>query len=190
MGVVTNILDALRRIGSPTEKSALRRQDELLENKNVLGRRRAHDRFVATVEPIPETVEPLSEAELVPIIENAALVTRFLALFGVTSGDGWTIQELDSAYTTWSASAQKHGYTDEAVTEIVGAAFGQRCVEHFNMQWVKITDMDGTAVGIQGVTKNFRAFPFHSISKRIADGECDFFSPIFSAIGEAAEDNS
>jgi hypothetical protein len=40
MGVVTNIIDALRRIGSPSQKAALKRQDAQLEGKEVLERRR------------------------------------------------------------------------------------------------------------------------------------------------------
>jgi hypothetical protein len=187
MGLITSILDALRRIGSPRQKSALRRQDEFLENKGVLERRREGDRFVVTVEPFQETVEPISEVDLRPILENAALVTQFMSRFGVTPSIPWTIEELDAAYTTWSASEDRRGYNDEAVMEIFGAAFGQRCVEQFDMQWVKITDVDGAALGIQGIVKDFRAFPYDSISKRIADGECGFFSPIYSGIGDAAE---
>jgi hypothetical protein len=60
MGVVTNVIEALHRIGSPTQKAALRRQDAQLVGKKVLGRRRviidgefgrAHE-FLATTAPI------------------------------------------------------------------------------------------------------------------------------------------
>ena len=40
MSVVSSIIDALRRIGKPTEKSAIQRQDRQLQEKTVLERQR------------------------------------------------------------------------------------------------------------------------------------------------------
>ncbi|MEM8489066.1 MAG: DUF3806 domain-containing protein [Bacteroidota bacterium] len=178
---------ALRRFGSPTHRSALRRLDDFLENKRVLERRMDGDRLVATVEPIPEQVEPLSEAAARSILENAALISQFMIQFGTTESERWSIRELNVAYAAWVASIERKGYTDEIVVEILGAAFGQRCVEQFGMRWVKITDEDGTALAIQGIEKDYRAFPYDAISKRIADGEHGFFLPIFASIRDASE---
>jgi hypothetical protein len=66
-GTVANIIDALRRIRRSTEKSALRRQGEQLESREVLSRRRQRlqvpegeiEQFVATIEPVEETIVPL-----------------------------------------------------------------------------------------------------------------------------------
>lgn len=71
MGLITDILDAIRRIGSPTQRSALKRQDAQLDGKIVTDRRRemarsslgTTEQFVATTEPVPETIRPFNEEE-------------------------------------------------------------------------------------------------------------------------------
>jgi hypothetical protein len=182
MGVVTQILDALRRFGHPTQKSALRRQDDYLRNKVVHGRRVEGESLVATVDAAPESIEPLSEAELQGILENAALVRPFMSRFDVSVDGEWSPDNLDAAFTAWSSSPEKYGYTDKAVVEIAGAAFGQLCAERLNMRWVKITDTNGTALALQGVEKDFRAFPHFSVEKRINDYECGFVAPVFGRV--------
>jgi hypothetical protein len=45
---------------------------------------------------------------------------------------------------------------------------------------------DGTAAAIRGAKKDYRAFPFHAIWKRIRDRENGFFKPIYISLEEAA----
>ena len=71
--------------------------------------------------------------------------------------------------------------------KIVGAAFGKFCAEALNMRWIRLTDADGTAIAIQGRTKDFRCFPFHAIAKRVPLGEYGFFKPIYISLQDAAE---
>lgn len=54
--------------------------------------------------------------------------------------------------------------------------FGEYCNSRLNMQWIKLTDPDGTTLVVDGVFKKFRGFPYQTISKRIADSEHGFFS--------------
>jgi Domain of unknown function (DUF3806) len=196
MGVVTNILDALRRVGSPTQKSALARQDEQLRGKAVLSRSRVTSRneagtaevFVAKIKWTPETVEVLLDDDVAIITENAARVGLFLRAFG-SNGTGWTLTDLDEAFTSWMTSTDKLGYTDEAVTEILGAAYGQHCIDTLQMRWVKVTDSDGVALAVQGVEKDFRAYSYHSVSKRISARENGFFQSIYiSLVSSSKED--
>lgn len=42
--------------------------------------------------------------------------------------------DLDDAFGAWSEADEKKGYTDEAVVEIVGAAFGMFCAETLGMR--------------------------------------------------------
>jgi hypothetical protein len=179
MGIVTTIIDALRSIGSPTQRTAIERQDEQLKGKRVIGRRRHIARselgqtsvFVATTQPEPETVVPLSAAELKPILENAELVVPFLNTFLERNRSERFLDDLDEAFEAWSEANDKRGYTDEAVVEIVGAAFGSFCSENLRMRWIRVSDADGSAIAIQGTAKDFRGFPYHAISKRIPSGE-------------------
>jgi hypothetical protein len=190
MGVVTSILDALRRIGTPTQRSALRRLDEGLRGKQALGIERVRvrdasghtDAFVAKTLPVEEVVVILNEDEVQPLKENAQCGLKFLAAYGIDRGPDWTLEELDQAFAAWQAGSDKYTYTDEYVVEVLGAMFGDYCATRLNMRWIKLTDRDGSTLAIEGITKEFRGFPYQTISKRIRDSEYGFFLPVFNML--------
>lgn len=192
MGIVTNILDALRRVGSPTQKSALRRLEAAVEGKEVIARERVQIRhssgqaesFVATTLPVPETVVVLTEDEVRPMKENVQYGQEFLSAFGRRRGDAWDPDDLDHCFAAWQASGDKSTYTDNYVVEVLGAMFGEYCIERLDMRWIKLTDQDGTTLAIEGKDKEFRAFPYQSIAKRIRDSEHGFFRPIFDDLSQ------
>ena len=194
MGTVTDIIDALRRIGTPTQKSALRRLDAHLEDRAVLAhtRRRTEspkgevETLIATVEPVPETIVPLTPDEIRPILENAGLVPDFLKSFAVSTGSAWGLEDLDNSFRAWLEADDKLGYTDDAVIEILGAAFGEYCAKKLYMHWARLTDKDGTALVLEGTDRTFRAFPYHSISKRIPDREYGFFEAVFASLTQSS----
>ena len=190
MGIVSNIIDALRRIGKPTERNAIARQDRQLEGKEVLERDRKIIRdlegdvqvFVAKTKPLPETVHILTDEEVRPLHENVAYGVKFLETFDAYNGTDWTLDNLDAAFASWLNAPDRRGYSDGAVMELLGAMFGHYCNSQLNMHWIKLTDDDGTTLAVDGVLKEFRAFPYQIISKRIADSEYGFFKPVFSVI--------
>jgi hypothetical protein len=190
MGVVTSILNALRRIGTPTQRSALRRLDESLEGKEVLGYERLRvrdasgltDVFVATTLPIEEVVAVLNPDEVLPLKENALYGLEFLGAFGIDKGTGWTLHDLDQAFAAWQVGSDKSVYTDQYVIEVLGAMFGDYCASRLNMRWIKLTDRDGSTLAIEGIAKVFRGFPYQTISKRIHDSEHGFFIPVFNML--------
>lgn len=194
MGLITNILDAIRRIGSPTQRSALRRQDAQLDGKIVTDRRRdmarsslgTTEQFVATTEPVPETIRPFNEEETRAIEENSALLPELFRVFLGHSPDAWGPDDFDAAFASWAEAADRKGYEEEAVVQIIGAAFGQYCARTLDMRWVVITDQNGSAAALRGTRKDYRSFPFHAIWKRIRDREQGFFRPIYISLEEAA----
>jgi hypothetical protein len=194
-GIVRNIVHALRRLGSATQKSALRRQDEQLRGQQVLSRQRIRIRdsgsevegFVAKIAPVEEKIVPVSVGEVRSILENARLTGAFIRTFHGVQGVDWSLQDLDAAFAAWLHADDKLGYTDAAVVEILGAGFGQYCASHLNMRWIRVTDSLGTAIGLQGRESDFRGFPFHSISKRIPDCEYGFFGSVFISLKHARE---
>ncbi|HEY4370018.1 MAG TPA: DUF3806 domain-containing protein [Steroidobacteraceae bacterium] len=194
MGRITNIIDAIRRIGSPAEQSALRRQDAYLDGKAVTDRRRetgrsslgTSERLLATTEAVPEAVRLFNAEELRAIEENSALLPTFAQLFYKHSPEMWGADDFDTAFVSWAAADNRDGFDEEGVVQILGAAFGQYCARMLKMRWVVITDRDGSAAALQGVDKDFRAFPFHAIRKRIRDHEVGFFRPIYITLEEAA----
>jgi Domain of unknown function (DUF3806) len=195
VAVITTIIDALRRLGAATQKTAIQRQDEQLKGMKVIERRRHVARselgtsaqFVATTEPVPETVVPLTNDELTPIIENAALIGSFVEAFlGRPIGTD-LLEDMDAAFGAWMESQDRGGYIDEAVVEIAGAAFGAMCVDNLDMRWVRVDDHLGTAIAVQGRAKDFRGFPYAAISKRIPLGEYGFFKGIYISLQDAAD---
>lgn len=194
MGIVANILDALRRRGRPTQQSALSRLDQQLEGHVVLERGRKVARsdlgsvemFTARVQSYEQHVTPLEGDALATIAANAALAPGFAQRFGVHPAEALTLDDLDAAVACWLASEDPEPYDASAVVELLGAAFGQYCVERLNMRWVTIEDAQGTAVAVQGREKNFCGFPYHSIEKRIAARETGFFRAVYISLEDAA----
>jgi hypothetical protein len=194
MGLVADILDANRRRGRPTERSALRRQDEQLAGHAVLARGRtvgrtdsgSAEQFTATINAVEESVNPLSDDQVRAIEENASLAIDFVRASGVTPAEALTLDDLDCAFATWLHGDDDRGYSAESVVELLGAVFGQFCVEKLHMRWVTIEDADGTVIALQGREKDVRGFPYHSIEKRIADRETGFFRAVFAALQDAA----
>jgi hypothetical protein len=194
VGAVTNIIEALRRLGGATQKSALERQDQYLNDKIVESRHREVARspsgtaetFVATVAPTPEDLRPMNAEEMQAVIDSSALVDRFFESFLGHTPPSWGVEQLDAAFACWARATERMGYDDEAVVQILGAAFGQLCVRTVHMTWVVIKDSDGTAAALRGTHKDYRAFPFHSIRKRIRDSEEGFFRSIYITLEDAA----
>lgn len=195
MSKITNIIDALRRKGKPTEKSALARQDEQLEGREILDRRRERiqdplgtsESFVAKVAPIEESIRPLLDPDLSSVRNNAALVRTFFDAFGIDAGPDWTLEHLESAFSAWLQSGDEHGYSDAAVIEILGAAFGEYCIRNLDLEWVVVNDASGSAVALRGTKRDVRAFPFHAVAKRIAAHEHGFFIPVYISIKHMLE---
>jgi hypothetical protein len=190
VGVILNIIDAIRRIGSSSQRSALRRQDEYLANKSVVARRVEINpsdtgrtkSVVATIEPVPETVRAFDEDELAAIEENAAQVSILSQRYLEKPLPQATPKELDEIFNAWAHSTERSAVSDEEIVQILGAAFGKYCALALNMRWVVVTDSGGSAAAIQGIAKDFRGFPFHSIWKRITADEQDFFVPILASL--------
>ncbi len=196
MSIISSILDALRKRGSKTQKSALARQDEFIANKTVLERSRRRVRgpsgpiegFVATVEPIEEKLDFPAPDVAAAIGDNAHRIGEFMAHFGLATQPEVSPEDLDRAFTAWLRSGGTREYPREAAIEILGAAFGNYCIRKLNMRWVVVTDADGVALAVDGIHRKFRSFPYHSVAKRIDDKECDFFVGVYALIDDMSKD--
>jgi hypothetical protein len=185
MALISNILDALRRVGSSTQKSALRRQDRQIEGHVVIERGRRIVRngdesvtgFHAVLEPEHEEMTVLEGAELETILSNAALADELFDAFGV-GAIADPLDRLDRAFQEWLRGDDRHGYRAHEIVEILGASFGEHCNETLQMRWVRVSDRYGVSLAVDGVEAEFRAYPFNSIEKRIADSEHTFFRGI------------
>ena len=188
MAVLSNIIEALRRIGTPSQRAALRRQDEQLEGREVLSRTRQRvrgshgvaDVFVASVAPSPEEVTVLGEDEVRGIVENVAYGLSMLRALGMSVGEDWTLDDLDLGFEVWLADPR--GVTEDAAMELFGAMFGCYCASRLNMRWIKLSDSNGVTLAVDGDEGAFRAFPYQVVLKRIRDRESGFFRPVYVAV--------
>lgn len=184
MSALSYIIDALRRMGSPTERSALRRQDEQLKGLTVLERSQHVARlenetasgFRAVVEPYPEEVFDLAADEIVLIRRNSELAASVFEVYGIPP-DSEPLDKLDQSFRSWLSD--RRDWSDSEVVEILGAHFGEHCCTHLKMKWVRVQDRHGVALAVEGIDACFRAFPYSSIEKRIAANEHTFFRGIF-----------
>lgn len=184
--MLSYVIDALRRIGTPTQKSALRRQDQCLKGLTIVTRGQITSRhegeaasgFHAVVEPIPESVSAVTDRELEAIRENAARASKVLEIFRAAEQND-PLDGLDRAFECWLNAIDRRGYTDADIVEILGASFGELCISRLGMRWVRVSDQYGTTIALDGLESCFRGFPYDSVSKRIADHEHTFFRGIF-----------
>lgn len=184
MSALSYIIDALRRIGSPTERSALRRQDEQLKGQTVLERNQRVARlgdevatgFHAVVEPYPEVVTHLQDHELAQIRRNSELAESMFEAYGVAPHAD-PLDKLDKSFELWLGD--NRDWPQSEVVDLLGAHFGEYCSAQLGMRWVRVKDSYGIALAIDGIDACFRAFPYTSVEKRIADGEHTFFRGIF-----------
>lgn len=193
MGIVTTTIDALRRVGTPTQKSAIQRQDEYVQDRTVINRRSATLRselgqtsaFVATVTPSEDIVSPLSSEDLVPIQVNADRVESFLAAFSTPTASTFFVERLDEAFAQWITAADQRGYSNDDVIEITGAAFGRFCVDTLDLHWVELVDPHGRSLAVEREGGRVRGFPFEAVAKRIRTHEFGFFKAIYIALQDA-----
>lgn len=194
MGIVTTIVDALRRLGTPTQKSAIKRQDEYVGDRSVIERRSDTLRselgqipaFVATVKPGEEAATPLSAEVLGAVLANAGRVENFLAAFATPDAPQSFLDQLDGAFANWTNAPDQLGYTNNDVIEITGAAFGRFCVETLDLRWVEVVDRYGRSIAVERDGGRVRGFPFDAVAKRIQSQEWGFFKPIYIALQDAA----
>ena len=194
MGIVTTIVDALRRIGTPTQKSAIERQDEYLGDRTIIGQRFDTVRselgqaqvFVATVESDEETVTLLSAEQLASILAAASRVDDFLAVFVQPDASDFFLDRLDDAFTEWINAADPLGYSSDDVIEITGSAFGRFCVDTLDLHWVELVDRYGRSIAVQRDGGRVRGFPFNAVAKRIQSQERGFFKSIYIALEDVS----
>jgi len=188
---ISNIIDAIRRIGSPSQKSALRRQDEQLDGHEILERGYRIVRhggetatgFHASIEPSPEDVTALDQGQIDLINDYDSRAAVFFSDFG-TDPSLHLLDQLDQAFETWLYAPDRLGYSEDDAVEILGTSFGNHCNATLDMNWVNVSDQFGVSVAVEGREYEFGAYPFDSIRKRVADSEFNFFRSVYVILAD------
>ncbi len=96
------------------------------------------------------------------------------------------VKDIDVAFAEWMKRGEKR-HSRTQIVEILGALFGEKCVQDFDMEWVRVTNTFGTSFAIRAKGVEVMAFPFDSIEKRIDSGETDFFTPLYYGLKQMLE---
>jgi hypothetical protein len=133
-----------------------------------------------TVEPVPQEVVLVSEAQLKQFEDSALRGWDFVATY-LGHEVRISLERLDEAFRAWQAESPRR-YSDQEVVQTLGAYLGQRLASDLNMEWVTVTDEYGTDYAVRSRHWEVLSFPFAAVSKRIENCQCDFLVSIYHAV--------
>jgi len=138
-----------------------------------------------TVESKPQKIETVSAKQRISIDAAAAKANRFVSdyLPGVSNP---SLTDFDDAFSLWQAEARRR-YTEQQVIDILGAYLGNRLAADFQMEWILVTDQDGTDYAVRGKKFEVMSFPYASVAKRIENKKHEFMSGVYYTVKDAIE---
>jgi hypothetical protein len=181
-------------VDSPTARSAKARLRQATSEFESIVKRTKDGAFevfeTANARPAPpESALSPDQMQLQALQEKANAISGFFVAFlGHDPGPGWSVEDLDTAFSNWLRSSDKKYYSKQTVIAITGAAFGSYLITHIGMRWLWITDSNGSAWGVRDSTNTVTGFPHHTVAKRIDASEYGFFRPVYLYLRELARE--
>jgi hypothetical protein len=93
---------------------------------------------------------------------------------------------LDAAYLAWFKQHIRETEDPNPIINSFGLSFGQYLVDNLSLNWVVVSDEQGTEIAVHGQPGNILVFPPNLVAKRYVQGKTDFFS---SSLQRNAERN-
>ena len=124
-----------------------------------------------------------SPSEASRLQQSAEKASTFVAKY-VPSGRMHTdlLENLDAAFAAWLDSTNPTRESPAEVESIVGAAFGQYCIERLPVRWAVATDPKGTEFALIGENPPSRSYPLAAVRYRIEDRKPDFIGALYEAL--------
>lgn len=136
-----------------------------------------------------DRIELLSDKELAGLRRDSERAPVFIAAFVPPEHrTDNLLEDMDAAFTAWLKSGQRDKFNNEDVIRIIGAAFGNYCIQHLGLHWARVTDKQGTAVALVSDHPLTRSFPFTSVQYRIEDNKTDFIYAIYASLEQLMKD--
>lgn len=143
--------------------------------------------YKETVQPedvkLQQGVRPATPAELEGLRRSAGRAPAFIGKYVPASRrDADLLENLDAAFEAWlnSTSAAKESAAE--VEAMVGAAFGQYCIERLPVRWAVHVDAQGREFVLVGENPPSKSFPMASVRYRIEDRKADFIGALYEAL--------
>jgi hypothetical protein len=131
------------------------------------------------VAPVPQQVVRVDAQKLKQIRELDFLSAQFVTAY--RPGASRSLKSYDEAFRAWQLDKARQ-FSEDAVTERLGAHLGNKLAADFDMEWVVVTDEFGTDLAVQSRKYEVISFPFSSVAKRIQDNHYDFMEGVYFAV--------
>ena len=92
-----------------------------------------------------------------------------------------TAVNLDTVFASWLRDSHRTMIESKLIA-VLGITFGNYLCNRLSMQWVELTDHDGTTYAVRHETAEVYCFPLESVKKRLVSGEVGFFARIERAV--------
>jgi len=130
-----------------------------------------------------EGLRTLSPQELERLRQSASKAPEFIARYVPAARQrGDLLDNLDVAFATWLNSTDPTKESSLEVETIVGAAFGQYCIERLPVHWMIATDQHGKELALIGENPSSRSYPLAAVRYRIEDRKTDFIGALYEAL--------
>ena len=133
-----------------------------------------------TVDAVPQKITVVTGDKLKRLQSLTSQGSDFVAAYlpNIPNPD---LKDYDHAFHAWQI-AETPRHTQEQVVESIGGYLGNRLVADFDMEWVLVTDKDGTDYAVRGKSVEVMAFPFSTVLKRIEDNKHDFLVGVYHIV--------
>ena len=97
--------------------------------------------------------------------------------------------DLDLVFEAWLRSSRLEKEAESEIIRMLGAAYGQYCIERLGVRWAVIKDEHGTDLALVRENPTARGFPFSSIQYRIEDKETNFLYALYASLKHLIEES-
>lgn len=98
------------------------------------------------------------------------------------------LENLDLTFAAWLESNDPAKEKSDDIIKIIGAAYGQYCIEHLGVRWAVIKDEFGTDIALVRENPTTRSFPFSSIQYRVEDKKTNFICALYESLKHLIDD--
>jgi hypothetical protein len=128
-------------------------------------------------------VRDLSPNERDHLRESAGRAQAFIARYvQATQVRSDLLENLDVAVANWLISKDEAKPSSSEVESIVGAAFGQYCIERLPVRWVIATDAHGSEFALIGENPPSLSYPLAAVRYRVEDRKTDFLGALYETL--------
>jgi len=126
-----------------------------------------------------QLIQPPNEAELAWIGKNLRLAADLAERLSGKREVLPSLELLGTIFASWAQLPADRQGDPNVVVNALGLAFGQHLVNAADLQWVVVSDAQGTEIAVHGQPGDILILPTNATAKRFESKEFDFFARLF-----------